>query len=47
MPKTTEPAFNVELANVLRQQWCAEPTVHGGKSTRPDGDAGTTGATAC
>ncbi len=23
--------------DVLRRQWCAEPTVHGGKSTRPGG----------
>lgn len=21
--------------DLLRRQWCAEPTVHGGKSTRP------------
>ena len=24
---------------VLRRQWCSEPTVHGGKSTRPDSDS--------
>ena len=23
--------------DVLRRQWCAEPTVHGGKGTRPGG----------
>lgn len=23
---------------VLRRQWCGEPTVHGGKSTRPDSE---------
>ncbi len=22
--------------DLLRQQWCGEPTVHGGKSTRPE-----------
>ena len=25
-----------EGLEVLRKQWCAEPSVHGGKSTRPD-----------
>ena len=25
---------------VLRRQWCGEPTVHGGKSTRPDSEIG-------
>ena len=27
----------LEPLAVLRQQWCAEPTVHGGKQTRPGG----------
>ena len=31
------PQDVLEPLAVLRQQWCAEPTVHGGKGTRPDG----------
>jgi len=31
------PESILEPLAVLRLQWCAEPTVHGGKSTRPDG----------
>ena len=27
----------LEPLDLLRRQWCAEPTVHGGKSTRPQG----------
>ncbi len=27
----------LEPLAVLRRQWCAEPTVHGGKETRPGG----------
>ena len=27
----------LEPLTVLRRQWCAEPTVHGGKGTRPGG----------
>ena len=33
------PASILEPLAVLRRQWCAEPSVHGGKSTRP-GQAG-------
>lgn len=29
------PETVLEPLDVLREQWCAEPTVHGGKSTRP------------
>ena len=29
------PEDILEPLGVLRQQWCAEPSVHGGKSTRP------------
>ena len=29
------PETILEPLDVLRAQWCAEPTVHGGKSTRP------------
>ena len=29
------PEFILEPLDLLRLQWCAEPTVHGGKSTRP------------
>ena len=29
------PETILEPLDVLREQWCAEPTVHGGKSTRP------------
>ena len=29
------PESILEPLTVLRRQWCAEPTVHGGKSTRP------------
>ena len=29
------PESILEPLDVLREQWCAEPTVHGGKSTRP------------
>ena len=29
------PESILEPLDVLRAQWCAEPTVHGGKSTRP------------
>ena len=29
------PESILEPLGVLREQWCAEPTVHGGKSTRP------------
>ena len=29
------PESILEPLDVLRRQWCAEPTVHGGKSTRP------------
>ena len=29
------PESMLESLAVLRRQWCAEPTVHGGKSTRP------------
>ena len=29
------PEGILEPLDVLREQWCAEPTVHGGKSTRP------------
>ncbi len=29
------PKSILEPLDVLREQWCAEPTVHGGKSTRP------------
>ena len=31
------PESVLEPLAVLRRQWCAEPTVHGGKSTRPIG----------
>ena len=31
------PESMLEPLAVLREQWCAEPTVHGGKSTRPGG----------
>ena len=30
------PESILDPLSVLRRQWCAEPTVHGGKSTRPD-----------
>ncbi len=29
------PDDALESLDLLRKQWCAEPTVHGGKSTRP------------
>ena len=29
------PESILEPLDVLRRQWCTEPTVHGGKSTRP------------
>jgi len=29
------PEAVLEPLGALRRQWCAEPTVHGGKSTRP------------
>lgn len=29
------PETILEPLRVLREQWCSEPTVHGGKSTRP------------
>ena len=29
------PETVLEPLAVLREQWCAEPTVHGGKGTRP------------
>ena len=29
------PEDTMEPLDLLRKQWCAEPTVHGGKSTRP------------
>ena len=32
------PKQVLEPLDVLRRQWCAEPTVHGGKGTRPGGD---------
>ena len=28
----------LEPLGILREQWCAEPTVHGGKATRPGGE---------
>ena len=31
------PASILEPLSLLRRQWCEEPTVHGGKSTRPGG----------
>ena len=31
------PKQVLEPLDVLRRQWCAEPTVHGGKGTRPGG----------
>ena len=31
------PKQVLEPLAVLRRQWCAEPTVHGGKGTRPGG----------
>ncbi len=31
------PRSVLEPLGVLRRQWCAEPTVHGGKGTRPGG----------
>lgn len=30
------PGAILESLDTLRHQWCSEPTVHGGKSTRPD-----------
>jgi len=30
-----QPAELLEPLDLLRRQWCAEPSVHGGKSTRP------------
>ena len=30
------PESVLEPLAVLRTQWCCEPTVHGGKATRPD-----------
>lgn len=30
----------LEPLNILRMQWCNEPTVHGGQPTRPNGDEG-------
>ena len=30
------PEATLELLSILRDQWCAEPSVHGGKSTRID-----------
>ncbi|MYG19375.1 MAG: hypothetical protein F4208_07365 [Gemmatimonadales bacterium] len=32
------PRSVLEPLGVIRRQWCAEPTVHGGKGTRPGGD---------
>ena len=29
------PSSMLDSLALLRQQWCNEPTVHGGKSTRP------------
>jgi len=29
------PADIVEEFDVIRRQWCAKPSVHGGKSTKP------------
>ena len=29
------PEVILESLSLLREQWCSEPTVHGGKSTRP------------
>ena len=29
------PADIVDDFDVIRRQWCAEPSVHGGKSTKP------------
>ena len=34
------PEAVLEPLAVLRTQWCCEPTVHGGKATRPDAQAG-------
>ncbi len=31
------PRRIIEPLNLLRRQWCEEPSVHGGKSTRPKG----------
>ena len=31
------PESILEPLALLRRQWCEEPTVHGGKSTRPGG----------
>ena len=33
------PESILEPLAVLRRQWCREPTVHGGKSTRPDSES--------
>jgi hypothetical protein len=30
------PSLILDSLDVLRTQWCSEPTVHGGKSTRPE-----------
>jgi len=30
-----QPAEMLEPLDLLRRQWCAEPSVHGGKRTRP------------
>lgn len=30
------PAPTLGLVDILREKWCAEPSVHGGKGTRPD-----------
>ena len=38
------PESVLEPLAVLRTQWCSEPTVHGGKATRPDAQAVTSAA---
>jgi len=30
------PPTMVEALHLVRLKWCAEPSVHGGKNTRPD-----------
>ena len=32
------PEMAVEAFSVIRNQWCAEPSVHGGKQTAPQAD---------
>ena len=31
------PESTLESLDLLRLKWCAEPSVHGGKKTRPPG----------